>query len=119
MPIYEYECPVCGRFELMQKISEAALEVCPTCQGAGRQSSVQRVVSASAFHLKGSGWYKTDYSSSGSSGSSAKTAPKDASAGTSEAKSEAKSTESKSSDSGGDTGSGGKKGGCGGGCTCH
>ena len=60
MPTYEYECPDCGhRFEEMQKITEDALTDCPKCQ----KTNVRRLVSATAFHLKGSGWYKTDYAS--------------------------------------------------------
>ena len=122
MPIYEYECPACGRFEVMQKISEAALDSCPTCQGAGRKSAVQRIVSASAFHLKGSGWYKTDYSSKNGTAKEAKasTASSGAAAADSksETKSEAASSEPKSTSS--DTGSSSSgSGGCGGGCKCH
>lgn len=127
MPIYEYECPVCGRFEVMQKISEVALEACPSCQSAGRQSSVQRIVSASAFHLKGSGWYKTDYSSNNGSAKDKGANKKDEGSkvaspeGKSETKSESKSeavvaeTKSTKSDGGSSSGSGG----CGGGCSCH
>ncbi len=59
MPTYEYRCERCGTFELMQKMSDAALTVCPTCS-----SPVKRLLSAAPFHLKGSGWYKTDYASS-------------------------------------------------------
>lgn len=58
MPIYEYACQQCGHhLEAFQKISEPALETCPAC-GA---SKLQRLVSAPAFQLKGSGWYATDY----------------------------------------------------------
>ena len=57
MPIYEYQCAACGRVtEKMQKISEAPLTVCPACGG-----SLVRLISSCAFHLKGSGWYVTDY----------------------------------------------------------
>lgn len=59
MPTYEYSCLKCGPFEYFQKITDEALKVCPNCG-----SEVSRLISASAFHLKGSGWYKTDYSSS-------------------------------------------------------
>jgi putative FmdB family regulatory protein len=72
MPIYEYDCPVCGRFEVIQKVEERPLRLCPTCAGKGSRHRVFRAVSAAAFHLKGSGWYKTDYAgkSSGTNGSS-------------------------------------------------
>jgi putative FmdB family regulatory protein len=39
MPNYLYECGKCGRFEVMQGMSEAKLEKCPTCDG-----SVERLV---------------------------------------------------------------------------
>jgi putative FmdB family regulatory protein len=57
MPLYEYECEACGhRFEVIRKFSDAPLERCPKCGGA-----VHKLQSAPAFHLKGSGWYVTDY----------------------------------------------------------
>jgi len=56
MPIYEYSCKRCGDFEITQRISDAPLKKCPTC-GA----KVTKLISQSAFHLKGSGWYVTDY----------------------------------------------------------
>lgn len=57
MPIYEYECTECGNIEeAFQKISDAPLEKCAQCQGR-----LNKIVSHSSFHLKGSGWYVTDY----------------------------------------------------------
>ncbi len=58
MPIYEYQCPKCQRvFEEWCKVSEAhAEEPCPDC-GA----SSPRLISETAFVLKGGGWYVTDY----------------------------------------------------------
>ena len=57
MPIYEYRCQDCDHeFEKMQKFSDPPVAACPTCAG-----SVQKLISRSAFHLKGSGWYVTDY----------------------------------------------------------
>jgi putative FmdB family regulatory protein len=60
MPIYEYSCKRCGDFEITQRISDDPLKKCPTC-GA----KVTKLISTSAFHLKGSGWYMTDYGKSG------------------------------------------------------
>lgn len=60
MPIYEYECPKCGTFEVMRKISEKPLKKCPKCR-----SKVNKLVSQTSFQLKGTGWYVTDYSSKG------------------------------------------------------
>src|SRR5262245_31826391 len=56
LPLYEYECPEHGRFEVMQKCSDAPLTQCPRC---GRP--VQKLLSAPAIQFKGSGWYVTDY----------------------------------------------------------
>jgi len=75
MPIYEYECSHCGRItEAVQKFSDPPLTECRHCQGG----KVSKIISRSTFHLKGSGWYVTDYSgkSQNASGSS-KTAEKD------------------------------------------
>lgn len=61
MPIYEYRCLDCGhQFELMQKFSDPPAETCTSCSG-----TVQKLISRSAFHLKGSGWYVTDYGRNG------------------------------------------------------
>ena len=57
MPLYEYQCDACGhRFEVIQKFSDAPVTRCPKCAG-----TVQKLISSPAFHLKGSGWYATDY----------------------------------------------------------
>lgn len=62
MPIYEYRCLECSHeFELMQKFSDPPREQCPSCPG-----TVQKLISRSAFHLKGNGWYTTDYARKGS-----------------------------------------------------
>ena len=56
MPIYEYRCENCGKFEKMQKFSEPALVVCPECAG-----QVQRIISKNVgVVFKGSGFYKND-----------------------------------------------------------
>ncbi|HVO20476.1 MAG TPA: FmdB family zinc ribbon protein [Anaeromyxobacter sp.] len=56
MPIYEYECPKCGRFDVLQKMSAPPLEIHEVCG-----SKVVKLMSASAFAFKGSGFYVTDY----------------------------------------------------------
>jgi putative FmdB family regulatory protein len=84
MPIYEYRCADCNhQFELMQKFSDPPLEQCPSCAG-----QVHKLISRSAFHLKGSGWYVTDYARKGgqtgtSSNSSESSSTTDTSASTS------------------------------------
>ncbi len=65
MPIYEYECDKCGvTFEAIQAISAKPLK---TCKGLGcndkDNGKVHRLVSASGFILKGSGWYTSEYPS--------------------------------------------------------
>src|SRR6201993_4098674 len=60
MPFYEYECQACKFYtEVMQKISDAPLTLCPSC---GRKK-LKKLVSAPVFRLKGSGWYETDFKS--------------------------------------------------------
>lgn len=62
MPLYEYQCEKCGNvFERIQRYSDAPLTVHEGCGG-----TVQKLISASGFHLKGSGWYATDYARAGS-----------------------------------------------------
>jgi len=63
MPIYEYRCSACGfQSEYLQKLSDPPLADCPEC-GKGRFS---KMVTAAGFHLKGSGWYATDFKGGGS-----------------------------------------------------
>jgi putative FmdB family regulatory protein len=85
MPIYEYECTKCGVIEeVLQKFSEKPLIKCNHCSG-----KLTKLVSHSTFHLKGSGWYATDYANKSES-----------SAKTSEKSKQSKSDPSKSSDGG-------------------
>lgn len=63
MPVYEYECQKCKQVtEAMQKFSDSPLTECPHCDGR-----LRKMISQSAFHLKGSGWYVTDYARKGDS----------------------------------------------------
>jgi putative FmdB family regulatory protein len=57
MPIYEYQCEQCGKLdEVIQKFSDKPLIKCKHCSG-----KLHKLISQSAFHLKGTGWYVTDY----------------------------------------------------------
>jgi putative FmdB family regulatory protein len=57
MPIYEYKCKKCGKeYEIFQRITDPALKSCKFCKGP-----TQKLISRTTFHLKGSGWYVTDY----------------------------------------------------------
>ena len=59
MPIYEYECTKCGEIEeVFQKFSDKPLNKCRHCSG-----KLHKLISQSTFHLKGTGWYVTDYAS--------------------------------------------------------
>lgn len=56
MPIYEYKCENCGKFEKLQKVSDDTLTHCPSCEG-----EVERLISKNVGVVyKGSGFYKTD-----------------------------------------------------------
>jgi putative FmdB family regulatory protein len=58
MPIYEYRCEACGhQEEFLQRVSEPPLTECPVCH----KPTFQKLLSAAGFHLKGSGWYATDF----------------------------------------------------------
>ncbi len=84
MPLYEYQCDKCAhRFEVIQKYSDAPIDVCPKCSGP-----VKKLLSSPAIQFKGTGWYITDYARSGKTDSAATSA-------SSETKTESK-TETKS-----------------------
>jgi putative FmdB family regulatory protein len=58
MPIYAYKCASCGHAkDVLQKISDPQLTVCPACGAA----AFEKQVTAAGFQLKGSGWYATDF----------------------------------------------------------
>jgi putative FmdB family regulatory protein len=80
MPLYEYQCDACAhRFEVIQKFSDAPIDVCPKCGGV-----VKKLLSSPAIQFKGTGWYITDYARSGKTDSATTKA-------SSESKSETKS----------------------------
>ena len=103
MPIYEYQCQACQhKLEKLQKISDEPLKMCPACNKA----ELKKLVSASAFRLKGGGWYETDFktgnkknlaSDGGASSSGDSAAGSDKSATKTEAKAGAKQAKSSSS----------------------
>jgi putative FmdB family regulatory protein len=104
LPIYEYKCEKCDHeLEVIQKFSDEPVTVCPECNG-----KMSKKMSLSAFHLKGSGWYTTDYKKSSKSGEAPKASGEkqdgaekadSKSEPKSESKSEAPKAESKSSSS--------------------
>jgi putative FmdB family regulatory protein len=61
MPIYEYRCGACGfQKEFLQRMSDAPLKDCPECG----KPALAKMLSAAGFHLKGTGWYATDFKNS-------------------------------------------------------
>ncbi|MBF0518607.1 MAG: zinc ribbon domain-containing protein [Nitrospirae bacterium] len=59
MPMYEYECLQCKDiFEVIQKFSDSPMTTCNKCGG-----ELRKLISNTAFVLKGEGWYVTDYPS--------------------------------------------------------
>ena len=96
MPLYEYECDACGhRFEIIQKFADPPIETCPVCGGA-----VHKVQSAPAFHLKGSGWYVTDYAKKDAKKDQADANAEGGSTDTKDAKDTKESKDSKPADAG-------------------
>jgi len=92
MPIYEYECCKCSQVtEALQKFSDPPLKKCPHCGG-----KMNKLMSLGSFHLKGDGWYVTDYRGKNSSTTATATtdAPK-------EEKKDTKKKAKKTSDAGG------------------
>ena len=66
MPLYEYQCTQCGKIEeAIQKFSDAPLTTCRHCSG-----ELNKLISQSSFHLKGTGWYVTDYANKSASSKS-------------------------------------------------
>jgi putative FmdB family regulatory protein len=75
MPIYAYKCSDCGHAkDVLQKISDDPLTVCPACGAA----AFSKQVTAAGFQLKGAGWYVTDFRSGGDGANSGVAKPVDA-----------------------------------------
>ena len=101
MPIYPYICSACGHeYDKLQKVSDNVDKQCPECG----EESVRRKVTAAAFHLKGTGWYVTDFRDKGTKkdkedGKGKGEDKADAKAKTEDKKSDSKTTDSTSSTS--------------------
>ena len=93
MPIYEYECAACGaHHEFIQKFSEGPKRKCPSCG----KLRLRKQISAAAFHLKGDGWYVTDFRDKGKGTDKGKA---DSAESAGDSKPDAKPSDSKASDS--------------------
>lgn len=111
MPVYEYKCNACGReFEVQQRMSDPELTDCEVCG----KSALERLISRTAFSLKGGGWYKDLYSSTKPEAKTSETktpAPADSSSSSSSSDSSSSSSSTSSTPStGGTTGTGGSSG---------
>jgi putative FmdB family regulatory protein len=104
MPFYEYECTKCNhQTEVFQKMSDKPVTKCELCNGR-----MKKLISPSSFHLKGTGWYVTDYATK-TGGYDGKTSPKDSCSSSDAVKDspkEAKAVEAKPAN---DSSTGGKK----------
>ena len=97
MPIYEYECKKCGhQTEAWQRFSDPPITKCELCNG-----KMRKLISQSTFHLKGTGWYVTDYASKSNNThekslkSDKETTPKETKSSTDKPKKEASSSSGK------------------------
>ena len=101
MPLYEYTCEACGaHVEKLQNRGAGPPETCPTCSKNG---TLRRGISKTSFHLKGGGWYVTDYSDAKGPGSA--TPPEDAAASSSGESSAPSAPATSGADTGADSGS--------------
>ncbi|WP_067600581.1 FmdB family zinc ribbon protein [Nocardiopsis listeri] len=108
MPTYQYACTECdAQMEVVQSFSDDSLTVCPECEGR-----LRKVYSAVGIVFKGSGFYRTDSSSSTSNSStmtgSGSAEGKDSKPSGSGDSAKSGDSTAKSASSGGDSSSGGK-----------
>ena len=109
MPVYEYQCKACQKeFEYQQRMSDPDKTDCEACG----QPALERLISRTAFTLKGSGWYKDLYSSAKPEAAKGVDASSSGDAGASSSSSDSSGT---SGSSGTGTGSGSSGGGSSGG----
>lgn len=102
MPTYQYQCTECGSgLEAVQKFTDDALTVCPTCNGR-----LRKIYSAVGVVFKGSGFYRTDSrSSSSSTVGAAKPAASSSTSSSGDSSSSSGSTSSPAPSTGSSTGS--------------
>src|ERR1019366_644396 len=99
MPLYEYRCSKCEKtFEVMRKFSDPPLTEHENCGGA-----LERLLSAPAFQLKGTGWYASDYAKAGAKSGSDSGSKSAESTGSESKGTDSKAAESQSSEKKSDT----------------
>jgi len=59
MPIYEYKCSKCE--DSFEKILGFNAPLPSECELCGAKNSINKLISAPSFRLKGGGWYETDF----------------------------------------------------------
>jgi putative FmdB family regulatory protein len=92
MPLYEYKCHSCGKtIEVIQKFSDEPLKTHEDCGG-----ELEKLISRSAFQLKGSGWYATDYAKGNGGGGSSKSEDSKGDSKSGESKTDSSKSESSS-----------------------
>lgn len=95
MPIYEYQCSACGhKLESIQKMTDKPLTDCPQCHAP----TLQKLISAAGFQLKGTGWYATDFRDKGKKETKSE-AKQDDSSGSGQEKKDSKTDTGSSSNS--------------------
>ena len=96
MPIYEYKCEHCQQtFEMLQKFSDDPLTECILCH----EGPVKKLISASAFVLKGPSFYVNDYARKDSGGGKSASSSSGSSSSSSSASSDSSSSKSDSKSS--------------------
>src|ERR1700730_1078335 len=87
MPTYGYRCGSCGHeFEIRQRMTDEPLTTCPECSG-----KLAKMLYPVGISFKGSGFYTTDYKSSGKGADTSGNGATPSSDGKSESKPETKS----------------------------
>lgn len=101
MPIYEYRCHECDEVsEVLHKLSDPAPETCPEC---GADGTLSKLISRSAFHLKGAGWYADGYGAGNGNGKKKSDSPAPSEPKSSSSDGDTKSTSTKTESKGGST----------------
>lgn len=108
MPTYDYRCQHCGPMEIVQRMSDSTLTVCPKC---GSSDFSKEISAGVGVIFKGDGFWETDYNRSSDYQSKAKADSGGASGGSTDASTDAStgggaaSTSKSSSVAGGDASS--------------